>query len=743
MKRRLTIISFGLLILTIMVLIIATFIEKVEGATFAHQHIYGSWYFVGLWLLLAISALALLLRYHRKGGRMGALLLHIALGVILLGAGLTYFFSQRGDLYLYKGEDTSSFTTKEGKSVELPFTVNLESFEILYYTGTQSPMDFVSSLRFNDGQSERVSMNHIGHHKQYRFYQSGYDEDQKGVRLSVAYDPWGIAFTYCGYGLLLVAMILVLVDPKGEFRRTLRQLSQARKVVPMLLLPLLLLCTSQSAYASSDRALLGVMPPIQAEQFGQLYVYHNGRICPMQSFARDLVTKLYGKPSYKGLTAEQVLTGWLLYPSDWIEVPMIRVKGAPMRSLLGTEKRYVSWQDFFDEAGEMKLSKALEALNTGHLPEGEARDLLALYEKYNIVGSLLSGQGIKMFPIPEGGSIRWMAQADRLPTELPEDEWLFIRRSTDYLTELTRTHHYDELSVTLEKIRRYQQKKAGELLPSEGRFQSERLYNQLSHTLPLAITLILLGVFYYILILSNRLRKQNAFRLLKRIGQSLIGLAALYLIVCSTLRGVSAGHIPLSNGFETMQFLALTILLIAFFLSWHSDLFLSFGMLSSGLALMVSVMGESNPQMTPLMPVLSSPLLSIHVIVMMLSYTLFCFLFFNGITGLVLLRKGKPTQQLTQLSRCLLYPALFLLTAGIFIGAVWANISWGRYWGWDPKETWALITMLVYALPLHQGVLKAFRKERFLHAYLIAAFMTILMTYFGVNFILGGLHGYA
>ena len=222
-----------------------------------------------------------------------------------------------------------------------------------------------------------------------------------------------------------------------------------------------------------------------------------------------------------------------------------------------------------------------------------------------------------------------------------------------------------------------------------------------------------------------------------------MGIAALYLTTCSTLRGFSAGHIPLSNGFETMQFLALSILVVALLLSFHSDLFLSFGMLSSGLALMVSVIGESNPQITELMPVLGSPLLSIHVIIIMLSYTLFCFLFFNGITGLVLLKKGKSIQQLTHLSRLLLYPALFLLTAGIFIGAVWANISWGRYWGWDPKETWALITMLVYALPLHQGSLKAFRREKFLHTYLIVAFMTILMTYFGVNFLLGGLHGYA
>lgn len=743
MKRRLTMISFGLLILTIMVLIIASFIEKAEGTALVHKYIYGSWYFVGLWSLLAISALVLLLRYYRGRCPIGVLLLHIAFGVILLGAGLTYLFSQKGDLYLYEGEATNTFTSKDGKTVALPFTVNLESFEILYYTGTQSPMDFVSVLRFGDGESEQVSMNHIGHHQQYRFYQSGYDEDQKGVRLSVAYDPWGITFTYCGYGLLLVSMILILVDPRGEFRQRLGRLSQVRNAVPVLLLPLLLLCSTTSASASSKSTQPGVMPPTQAEQFGQLYVYHNGRICPMQSLARDLVTKLYGKPSYKGLTAEQVLSGWLLYPSDWVEVPMIRVKGAQMRQLLGTEKRYVSWQDFFDESGEMKLSKVLEALNTGHLPEAEARDVLALYEKYNILGSLLSGQAIKMFPIPEGESIQWMAQADRLPTDLPEDEWLFIRRSTDYLTELACTHNYDGLTKTLEKIRLYQQKKAGELLPSESRFQSERLYNKLSHTLPLGIALILIGVLYYILILSQRLREQNAPKLIKRIGLGLMSIAALYLITCSTLRGFSAGHIPLSNGFETMQFLALSILVVALLLSFHSDLFLSFGMLSSGLALMVSVIGESNPQITELMPVLGSPLLSIHVIIIMLSYTLFCFLFFNGITGLVLLKKGKSIQQLTHLSRLLLYPALFLLTAGIFIGAVWANISWGRYWGWDPKETWALITMLVYALPLHQGSLKAFRREKFLHTYLIVAFMTILMTYFGVNFLLGGLHGYA
>ena len=203
---------------------------------------------------------------------------------------------------------------------------------------------------------------------------------------------------------------------------------------------------------------------------------------------------------------------------------------------------------------------------------------------------------------------------------------------------------------------------------------------------------------------------------------------------------------PLSNGFETMQFMALCMLVIALPLGKRIPFFLPFGLMAAGLALMVSMLGERNPQIKTLMPVLASPLLSIHVILVMLSYSLFAFLFFNGVTALIMNRMGSSTtilNRLTDISRIMLYPAVFLLAVGIFTGAVWANVSCGRYWGWDPKETWALITMLVYSLTFHEQSLPAFRRPIFLHVYIVLAFLTVLMTYFGVNYVLGGMHSYA
>ena len=172
-----------------------------------------------------------------------------------------------------------------------------------------------------------------------------------------------------------------------------------------------------------------------------------------------------------------------------------------------------------------------------------------------------------------------------------------------------------------------------------------------------------------------------------------------------------------------------------------------FGYLLCGFSLLVSMMGESNPQITQLMPVLSSPLLSFHVMTVMAAYALLGFTMLNGVTALALyaLRRGcrEEEKQLQRLSQLLLYPAVFLLAVGIFLGAIWANVSWGRYWGWDPKEVWALVTLLVYTLALHEGSLPRFRQPLFFHIYVTGAFFCVLITYFGVNFLLGGMHSYA
>ena len=125
--------------------------------------------------------------------------------------------------------------------------------------------------------------------------------------------------------------------------------------------------------------------------------------------------------------------------------------------------------------------------------------------------------------------------------------------------------------------------------------------------------------------------------------------------------------------------------------------------------------------MQPLVPVLRSPFLILHVGTIMLSYILL-------VVSIV--------------HRSLLRPAVFLLATGIFLGAVWANVSWGTYWSWDPKEAWALVTLIVYSIPLHHRSLPWFRSERNYRIYAIFALATLLMTYFGVNFLLGGMHSY-
>ena len=737
MKKRLTNISFGLLSLTIIVLAAASFMDKRYGTQLTHKYIYGSWAFAALWMMLAISSLFAILRYWNAVMRRSLIFLHVSFAVILLGAGMTFLTGKQGDIYLHNGQPANSFITKNGKQQRLPFNMKLCKFNIEYYAGTDSPMDFVSHVAFSDGDEQQVSMNNIAKKQYYRFYQSGYDTESGWVHLSVSYDPLGITVTYCGYIMLLLSIIAFLADPRGGFRRTIRQVMKKESVKAKVVVLALLLLVPMKMLSSSNIPLPKTLPAALAEHFGDLYVYHCGRICPMQTMARDLTIKLYGSDSYRGYTAEQVLVGWLLYPTDWVEQPMIKISGGSVRKALNANGRYVSWMDYTSDTQGFKLSSLIEQMNKGSLSNSEARDVAAAYEKYNIIASLMSGQAVRMFPVKEAGSLRWMAQGDQLPEGLGQDEWLFIKRSTDYVMELALAKDNTGVEKVLQKIREYQQKKAGTVLPSGSRFKAEKIYNSLQFSFPMAILLIVAGILFYIMTARNLLRSKPQQRSLKLCG---------FLLVVIALRGYVGGHMPLSNGFETMQFMALCMLVIALPLGKRIPFFLPFGLMAAGLALMVSMLGERNPQITTLMPVLASPLLSIHVILVMLSYSLFAFLFFNGITALIMNRMGSSTailNRLTDISRIMLYPAVFLLAVGIFTGAVWANVSWGRYWGWDPKETWALITMLVYSLTFHEQSLPAFRRPIFLHVYIVLAFLTVLMTYFGVNYVLGGMHSYA
>lgn len=749
-------VTFGLLALLVAVLVVATIVEKAAGTDVVFADIYGSWWFAMLWAVECVLALVYLIKC-KVYKRPATMLLHLSFVVILAGALVTHVFGVQGTLHLRQGEKTNVFVNKETNGMEMfPFSVKLEDFQLQTYPGTMSAMDYVSQVEVNDGsktEDMNISMNNIGEYNFYRFYQSGYDNDLQGAYLSIAYDPWGIGITYTGYALLVISMLLFLALPGEGFRCLLRDKSLRTATV------LILFVLSMGASAEGR-----VLPKDVAQQFDSLYVYYNGRICPLQTVARDFTTKLCGKPTYKGYTAEQVFMGWMFYSTTWLDEPIIKIKGAHTKRILGTDAKYVSYADFF-EYGNYRLDDVLAEIRSGQ-DVADARAITEADEKMNILRMHLNGQLMKIFPVSasqfvpdslhpideslKNFKLKWYAPDDMLPGAIPNGQWYFIRHSLDYVNELSVMKDYKSLTATLDKIKKYQVKTAGaENLPSDFAFKSELLYNTIDFTRPLAMLLLTVGIVMFIVGLVLMIKQKQRPRWLSVAMLAVYSLSIIYLLFFISLRGIVSGHLPIANGYETMQFMSLCSLVITLCLWKKSKLIPSFGFIMAGLTLLVSMMGQSNPQITHLMPVLSSPLLSIHVCVIMIAYTLFAFIALNSIAGLIADRHSKDERkqmmaaQLVRNSRLMLYPAEFLLTAGIFIGAIWANVSWGRYWGWDPKEVWALITMLVYAFPLHGSLISWFRKPSHFNLYMLLAFISVIITYFGVNFFLGGMHSYA
>lgn len=222
--------------------------------------------------------------------------------------------------------------------------------------------------------------------------------------------------------------------------------------------------------------------------------------------------------------------------------------------------------------------------------------------------------------------------------------------------------------------------------------------------------------------------------------QTLASVSVLLLLFLQFgLRWKKGGHIPLSNGFETLLFLALCVLSVSIAYSRRFPILQPVGLWLSAAALVMAFLGPMDASVSPLAPVLASPLLGFHVATVMAGYALLALVFAVGVAGLL---RPARREELARLSRRLLYPAVCFLGTGIFLGAVWANQSWGRYWAWDPKEVWALVTFMVYGVAFHRRSLAWLRRPLGWHLYLTGAFLTVLMTYFGVNFLLGGMHSY-
>lgn len=720
--------SFALQGIIVLILAVATIAEKMHGTDYAISNIYTAWWMVALWTLSATTALFYTIA-TKLYKHIAVFALHASLVLILIGAFVTHTTSRHGHITLKESVATETFTLGDGSHTTLPFTVELTHFEQVNHRGSTAPMDYVTEFNIaeNDEVTKgRVSMNKIWRHKGYRFYMSRVTED--GVELAVAYDAWGIGITYTAYALLLLSIIAFFISRATHFRELLSHPALKRG---SLVVAFAFIALSASANTSSPRTI----SVEAAEAFGRIAVYHNDRVCPMQTFAREFTTKLYGKPTYKDLSAEQVVAGWYFYYDDWADEPMIKVKGE-VKSIIGIDGNYATLKDFQTPTMGNKLTDALTAED-----RKLRQDAADTNDKLDLIFRLANGELFRIFPIADAsGEIGWYAPGEVPLATVEYDEWLFINQSLNIVGESVARRDHKRVEEIFSKIATYQRNKADSVMPTEEQFEAEITYNSTNYNRPLAMASIAIGVICFVVLMVAA----GGWRRYLRWGvMAWLMVLFVYLSYRIGMRWYITEHVPLSNGYETMQFMAWGTLIVAFIISRKVQLAPAFGALISGAAMMVAMMGESSPRITQLVPVLHSPLLSIHVVVIMLAYVLLAFIMLNGIAALLRRKNSELVEYHTVVSRIMLYPAVFLLAIGIFIGAVWANVSWGRYWGWDPKEVWALITMLIYALPLHYRSISLFRRPTLFHIYMIIAFLSVLVTYFGVNFFLGGMHSYA
>ena len=733
----------------------ATIAEKNHGTDYAHAHYYGAWWFILLWAVVA--ALGVFYIVKRKVKAASTLLLHLSFVIILAGALLTHVSAKRGMVHLRIGEPTDSYVTDGGgalqKEEKLPFTLCLRKFEMKMHDGTNAVADYISVFQVTDKSgvsTASVSMNNIYSTHNYRFYQSSFDEDGKGSVLAINADPYGIPATYTGYALLFISLVWMLFDPKGGYRKVLQD-PLFRKGT-LVLAFLFAAGTGAFAHSYDDGIARSVLPKATAERFGRLNILYNDRICPLQTFALDFCKKVYGARSYKGLTAEQVVSGWIFYGEEWSKEPFIKVKGGELRDALQLDG-HCSLDRFFNKTlGGYIIGPYVQEYYSGNQDKFH-KQVAAVDDKIQLIMDLRRGVSLKVlpytfpsnvkatagFPFVKAGTTVWYSPTDRLHPAVEQQHALYINNVFSLLNEDVKAGNTDRVNVFFDKMKRYQEVSAGASLPSPTRIKAERIYNAYPFATVLFMVNLTLG-FIALLYTVYRITRQRRIRLLDVALPVLLLLSFIALTLGIALRWIVSGNVPMANGYESMLTVAWLVMLISLCLQFRIRIVLVFGFLLSGFFLLVSHINQMDPAIGQMMPVLNSPLLSLHVSIIMMSYALLSLTFICGVTGLCL---NRHSAELQTLSRFFLYPALTTLGFGIFIGAIWANVSWGTYWSWDSKETWALITFMIYAIPMHRQSLQWLRTPRNYHIYCTLAFLTVLMTYFGVNYFLQGMHSYA
>ncbi|MFU8843125.1 MAG: cytochrome c biogenesis protein CcsA [Bacteroidales bacterium] len=656
------------------------------------------------------------------------------------------------------------------KVLHLPFSLKLEEFQLERYPGSNSPSSYASEVVLIDERKGlekpyRIYMNNVLNYGGYRFFQSSYDKDEKGTVLSVNRDSMGTIVTYLGYFLMTLGMIVALFWKNGRIRvltRLSSRLQDSRKALVAIMLTLGMMTASQSTALASDLSELSV-PVIKkehAERFGRLLIQdHRGRIKPINTQAAEVLRKVSRKTIFDGQNPDQVFLGIMAFPETWDKVPMIRVNHPQIQEILGIDGRIASFSQIVSlRTGEgYKLGEYVEKAYAKKPAEQSKFDqeIIKVDERVNIFYMVYTGLFLNIFPIPGDENNKWV-NASQFDKFTNEEESAFVRGILSmYFNEIEKavaSGNWESADEHLDYIMKFQRKYGEEVMPSPSKVNRELLYNRINFFKRLTSYYGLVGFILLVMHFSHILNPKIKLNLLMRIASVLIFLFFLMHTAGLIIRWSISGHAPWSNGYESMIYIAWATILSGLIFMWRSPITLAVTALLASLTLAVAGLNWMDPEITTLVPVLDSYWLIIHVAIITASYGFLALGALLGFFNLLLInlktrknhiRLNLTITELGYIIEMTLVIGLFMLTIGTFLGGVWANESWGRYWGWDPKETWALVTVLVYSFILHMRFIPGFRGNFALSFSSLIGFGSVIMTYFGVNYYLSGLHSYA
>ena len=650
----------------------------------------------------------------------------------------------------------------------LPFAIFLKEFQLERYPGSNSPSSFASEVILVDHENDiekpyRIFMNNILKYGGYRFFQSSYDQDEKGTILSVNYDAVGTTVTYTGYFFMTLGMILSLFARRSRFRKLASSLSVLKNnntKSGALALIIILSIFPLTLSAQQEEKSFTVVSKDHAKVFGRVQVQNfDGRIEPVNTLASELMRKISKKNSHAGMSPVQVMLSMMLEPEKWEDEPIIRVSGREIGNIVGVKGSYAAFTDFLDPAAPngYKLSRYIEAAydkSPGERTKFD-KEVISVDERLNIFYKMLGGGFLAIFPVPEAADNKWLS----LPSAHTQpDRNLAVTATTlmqAYLSGLEKgvaTGNYNDATAALVKIKENQKKYGAEIYPSGFKTTLEIFYINFNIFSKLARIYIVVGM---IMLIVRFILLFSPTPVLSRISQISFWVVLLLFVSHTAGLGIRwyiSGHAPWSNGYETLLYISWSACLAGLIFAKRSPMTLAVTTVLAAISLFVAGMSWMSPELSNLVPVLKSYWLIIHVAVITASYGFLGMGALLGMVNLIIMILRNPVnamridltvKELSYIIEMALIVGLYLLTIGSFLGGVWANESWGRYWGWDPKETWALVTILVYAFITHMHKIKGLRGEYALSAAALLGFSSVLMTFFGVNYYLSGLHSYA